>query len=98
MNHSPIINNAELHRFESLVAGEYAYVEYRLSSDRITLLHTFVPEAGRGTRLAAELAQFALEFVKKENLKLTVICPFINKYISKHPEYATLTDNNVQPS
>ena len=94
MNHSPIINNAELHRFESLVAGEYAYVEYRLSSDRITLLHTFVPEAGRGTRLASELAQFALEFVKREKIKLTVICPFINKYISKHPEYATLINKD----
>lgn len=93
---NPIINNTERNRFETVINGEFAYVEYRLLDDEITLLHTFVPDSGRGTGLSSALAKFALEYVKAEGLKLLVYCPFIARYIKLHPEYTMLFNKAIR--
>jgi len=89
---TPIINNIKLSRFETEIDGEFAYVDYRFYKGDIALMHTFVPETARGKGISSELAKFALEYVKEQNLKLMVYCPVIAKYIKQHPKYEALVD------
>jgi predicted GNAT family acetyltransferase len=92
----PIINNPKQSRFETNINGEYAFVDYRFYKDDIALMHTFVPDIARGKGISSALAKFALEYVKEQNLKLMVYCPFIAKYIKLHPEYESLIDKQYR--
>ena len=96
MLQNTIINNIKLSRFETEVNGEFAYVDYRFYKDDIALMHTFVPEAGRGKGISSALAKFALEYVKQQELKLIVYCTFIAKYMKLHPEYDALIDKQYR--
>ena len=70
--------------------GHVAYLEYTLAGKVLQLIHSEVPPALRGQGLAAELAHSALEWAREQGLKVDVICPSVNAYLEKHPEYADL--------
>ena len=82
--------NEKQHRFETKIGEDFGYTEYRWYNGDIALMHTFVPEAGRGKGHSAALAKFALEYAKEKKLNVLVYCPFVAKYIKLHPEYAFL--------
>ena len=84
--------NEDQHRFETKIGDDFGYIDYRWYKGVLAFMHTFVPEAGRGKRYSAELANFALEYAKGKNLKIIVYCPFVAKYIKQHPEYEFLID------
>jgi predicted GNAT family acetyltransferase len=67
-----------------------AFIEYSLGGNVLELIHTEVPKELRGLGLASVLAERALNWARKENYKVDVICPFVREYIGKHPEYADL--------
>lgn len=87
-----IINNTNLSRFETEIDGDFSYVEYRYYRDNIVLIHTFVPESGRGKGISSALAKYVLEYAKEQNKKVIIYCPFIAKYIKLHPEYESLIE------
>jgi uncharacterized protein len=91
-NEIKIINNEARHRFETPAGDDLAYLEYGWHKGDIALMHSFVPESGRGKGLAAELAKFALEYVKEKKLRLMVYCPYVIRYMKEHPEYNVLLD------
>lgn len=70
--------------------GKVAYLEYSLGGNVLELIHTEVPKELRGMGLASALAERALNWARKENYKVDVICPFVREYIGKHSEYADL--------
>lgn len=87
------VNNKKLSRFEiQLPNGEFAILEYRWLKGAMVLMHTMVPVAARGQGLADKIAKYALEYVREQNLKIIVYCPFVTKYMEKHPEYNDLLD------
>ena len=77
-------------RFEIERDGQIAYLEYNLAGKVLQLIHSEVPEALRGHGLASELAHSALEWARENGVKVDVICPSVNEYLQKHPEYADL--------
>ena len=77
-------------RFELEQDGEVAYLEYALSGDVLELIHTEVPEKLEGKGMGSQLAQNALAYAREHKLKVDVMCPFVQAYIAKHPEYADL--------
>ena len=77
-------------RFEIERNGEVAYLEYSLSSSVLELTHTEVPERLRGMGLASSLAETALNLAREKNLKVDIICPQVQEYVLKHPEYSDL--------
>ena len=87
---SQIINNKEKSRFELFLDPEYAYIDYRYYEEKIALMHTFVPDSHRGQGLADQLAKFALEYIETNKIKALVYCPFVTKYIERHPDYRHL--------
>jgi predicted GNAT family acetyltransferase len=70
--------------------GEVAFLEYTLAGDILELTHTKVPEKLRHTGLASSLAESALHWAREHNLKVDIICPTVQQYVAKHPEYSDL--------
>lgn len=77
-------------RFEIERDGEVAYLEYSLSGSILELSHTEVPKKLRGLGLASALAETALRWARENNAKVDVICPVVQGYITRHPEYSDL--------
>jgi predicted GNAT family acetyltransferase len=77
-------------RFEIERDGDIAYLGYSLSGNVLELIHTQVPEKLRGLGLASALAEAALDWARKNNLRVDVVCSTVDGYIRKHPEYSDL--------
>lgn len=77
-------------RLEIEKNGEIAYLEYSLSGNVLVLIHTEVPEKLRGHGLASSLAETALQWAREKNLKVDLVCPIVQEYIARHPEYSDL--------
>lgn len=94
MNDVTIRHNPARQRFEVLIGGNVigkaAYKEYDggWSPQRI-FYHTVINEEYGGQGLAGRLAEVALSETIDEGRAIVPVCPFIKKYLVKHPEYAT---------
>jgi predicted GNAT family acetyltransferase len=77
-------------RFEIERNGEVAYLDYSLAGNILTLSHTEVPEKLRHMGLASSLAETALRWAREHNLKVDIVCPTVQQFIAKHPEYSDL--------
>lgn len=83
-----VTNNEDASRYEVHVDGELAgFLEYRKVGEVLALVHTEVDEAYAGQGLGAQLAKYALDDVMARDVKISPLCPFVAKYIDKHPEY-----------
>ncbi|MFD9704593.1 GNAT family N-acetyltransferase [Lentzea sp. NPDC059081] len=83
-----VTNNEAESRYEVHVDGELAgFLEYRDVSGVLALVHTEVGEEYGGQGLGAQLAKFALDDAQARGVKVSPLCPFVAKYIEKHPEY-----------
>lgn len=83
-----VTNNEAESRYEVHVEGALAgFLEYRTIGEVIALVHTEVDEAYAGQGLGAQLAKFALDDAQARGVKVSPLCPFVAKYIDKHPEY-----------
>ena len=90
--HVTVNNNEANQRFEVQREGETAFLEYRWYKGDLALMHTEVPESLEGKGVASALAHHALEYAREKNLKIMVYCPFVAKYLKRHPEYNALID------
>jgi uncharacterized protein len=90
-----ITNNTDRSRYEMLAAGvvigQAAYVDDvtgdRAAGQRI-FYHTAIDEEYGGRGLAGKLAAQALDETVAQGLLIVPVCPFIKKYLGKHPGYA----------
>jgi predicted GNAT family acetyltransferase len=89
-----VSNNSAQHRFEASIEGNTAFLDYRLMPNALTLIHTEVPAAMRAHGVASRLARAALEFARRERLRVIPLCSFVVAYIRRHPEYADLVQVN----
>ena len=85
-----VTDNAALSRYEMVVDGVTAYVTYARHGDRLTLVHTEVPQALGGRGIGSSLATAVLEDVRRSGLRVAVECEFIEAFIKRHPEFADL--------
>ena len=83
-------NNVAAQRFEAIVEGQRAVLTYHRFPNHISLDHTEVPESLRGNGLAAKLTRTALEFARANHLRAVPLCPYVSRYLVKHPEYQDL--------
>jgi predicted GNAT family acetyltransferase len=88
-----IIHNEEAGRFElPLEDGSAAFLDYTRAGDHIVYSHTSVPKHHEGKGLATQLAHYAMEYARNNGLRVQPDCPVIVRYVSKHPEYQSITD------
>jgi hypothetical protein len=81
-----IDNNALARRFEAVVNGGLAVLDYRIEEGTIFLLHVEVPASEQGQGIASRLSRAALEFSRDSGLKVVPQCPFIVAYMRRHLE------------
>ncbi len=81
-----IVNNTLASRFEALVNGGIAVLNYRIEEGTIFLLHVEVPASEQGRGIASKLSRAALEHSRDGGLKVVPRCPFIAAYMRDHPE------------
>ena len=75
-------------RYEAHVDGELAGVlEYRLRRGRIALIHTEVLPVHEGRGVGSALVRFALDDARRRGLRVIAICPYVQAYLTRHPEF-----------
>lgn len=85
-----VVDNPDENQFEAHVDGHVALVSYLKRGDTIFLTHTEVPRELQGRGLANVLAKAVLDRARNERWRVVPRCPFIAKYIERHPEYQSL--------
>ena len=88
----PIIHHPEKSIFALVEDGIEAQITYTIRDSRVILLHTIVPDQLAGRGIASRLAHHVLSFLKKEQIRAVVRCPFILHYLRKHPEHQSVID------
>jgi len=79
------------HRFEIGVGDALAgFTVYRASGDRYTFVHTEIDDAFAGRGLASILIKDTLDQMRSRGNSVLPQCPFVRRYISRHPDYLDL--------
>ncbi|SDD68240.1 GNAT family N-acetyltransferase [Auraticoccus monumenti] len=78
-------------RFEARAGEELAgYLEYQLADGLMVVMHTEVLPASEGQGVGGALARHALDDIRRRDVKVLVVCPFVRGWIERHPDYADL--------
>lgn len=85
-----IVRNEAANRFEAEIDGFLAVIEYQIDGQTMALVHTGVPDELGGRGLGSKLVKFALEYARANDLKVKPVCPFVESYLERHPDYAGL--------
>jgi len=87
-----IHDNLTASRFETVVDGQLAVLDYRREGNTLFLTHASVPPPIEGRGIAAELTKAALESARENGLRVVAQCSYVAAYLRRHPEYADLQD------
>lgn len=86
-----VADNPESSRYEIFADGELAgFAEYHRYADEIAFIHTEIDPKFGGKGLGGVLAKGALDAVRELELAVLPYCPFIRRWLSKHPDYHDL--------
>lgn len=78
-------------RFEIYVDGtRVGKLDYVVSGDTFSALHTEIDESYGGQGLGSRLVAAALDSVRDTGLKLRPVCPFVVSFVDRHPDYSDL--------
>ena len=91
MSDIAVVRNDERRRYEATVDGTTAFLDFRIAGDRITLVHTEVPESLEGRGVGSTIVRAALEDARARDLSVEPVCPFVRSYLERHPEEAATT-------
>jgi uncharacterized protein len=86
-----IVDVPEASRYELRLSGRLVgLAAYRRRDGRIAFTHTEVEESWEGRGFGSRLAATALDDARRQGLDVVPLCPFIARYIERHPEYEQL--------
>lgn len=86
-------DNPEKRQFEAYVDGKLAgFSAYELTDGGIMIMHTEVDDAYEGQGVGSAMVRQMLDLIRADGeLKVTVLCPFVNAWLRRHPDYQELT-------
>ena len=86
-------DNPEKRQFDAYVDGNLAgFSAYELTDGGIMIMHTEVDDAYEGQGVGSAMVGQMLDLIRADGeLKVTVLCPFVNAWIRRHPDYQDLT-------
>lgn len=86
-----VVEDPRENRFEIRVGDERAgLVDYRRRGTELSFLHTEIDPRFEGRGLGAVLVGGALDAAREQGLSVLPYCPFVRRYIQRHPEYLDL--------
>ena len=77
----PLVKNEKEHRFEIVVEGSIAFIDYKESHNQIALIHTEVPKEIGGKGVAAALVEKTMNYLEKHHNSVLPFCPYIFAHI-----------------
>jgi predicted GNAT family acetyltransferase len=85
-----VTRNEDRRRYEAFAEGTAlaGFVDYRETREPVVLIHTEVDPSFQGQAVGSALARAALDDIRDRRLKALVICPFINSWLRRHPDYS----------
>jgi predicted GNAT family acetyltransferase len=87
----------ELSRYQAHVDGELAgFAAYQRKGDLVVFTHTEVDPEHEGHGVAGTIAREVLDDVRRRGLRARLLCPFLSKWASRHPEYADVLERHVE--
>ncbi|SDS86880.1 hypothetical protein SAMN04488570_2904 [Nocardioides scoriae] len=66
------------------------FAAYQRTPDEIVFTHTEIDEGHEGEGLGGRLVRAALDDVRAEGLRALPICPFVQAFLDRHPDYQDL--------
>ncbi len=86
-----VLHNQDESRFEITIDGLLSELTYSVKENSVyDFNHTGVPKELEGKGIGAALVKYSLDYARENNWKIIPSCPFIEKYIERHPEYQDL--------
>lgn len=86
-----IHHDREARRFVARTDGGDAVLDYEIvNGNTVDYHHTFVPPALRGGGIASQLTDYALRYARDNGLEVRPTCPFVRRYVGRHPEFQSL--------
>lgn len=91
MAETKVADNPDASRYEIVVDGEPAgFVAYRRGGATVSLTHTEVEQRFEGRGLGSVLVRGALDLARADGLAVLPVCPFVRRYMQRHPDYVDL--------
>jgi len=85
---SDIQHDEQGHKFYTVIDGHEAHVTYSKAGDQtFDFQHTYVPEELRGRHVAEDLVRHALDETLRRGYQFIPTCPFVRRFVERHPEY-----------
>jgi uncharacterized protein len=86
-----IKHDGKYNKFFTEVSGKESNLSYEKITDTIWDYKVmFVPRNLRGQGIAGKVVEFALNFAKKNNIKIKATCSYVSGFIDAHPEFKDL--------
>jgi len=84
-------NDTAHHRFLArLPEGEGELIYRQIAPHTLELVHTEVDPKLRGRGVAEALAEAAIEHARTHGLYVVPSCPYVQRWLTKHPEHQDL--------
>ncbi|MBL8298801.1 MAG: N-acetyltransferase [Rhodanobacteraceae bacterium] len=77
-------------RFFAQVNGYQCVLDYRLTGDRMSIVHTWVPAQIGGRGIAASLTRAAVDAARTAGWKIEPLCSYARVWFERHPEHRDL--------
>lgn len=74
-------------KYYAIIDGHEGHVAYTESDGKRNFHHTYVAPELRGKGVAEAVVRHALDDTRKEGHGYVATCPFVKKFIERHPEY-----------
>lgn len=86
-----VTDNPKQQQYEIRADGEPAgVIKYHLRDGVIAFLHTETDPRFRGHGVASRLVRSSLESARERHLAVLPYCPYVQRWMAEHPEYADL--------
>ncbi|MFL5729490.1 MAG: GNAT family N-acetyltransferase [Cytophagaceae bacterium] len=93
-----IKHDSKYNKFFTEVAGKESNLSYEKITDNIwDYKLMFVPKNLRGQGIAGRVVDFALNFARKNNIKIKASCSFVQGFIENHPEFRDVLIDKTSP-
>ena len=91
MDQPQVTRDAARSRYVLSVGGQEAgHLQYEERGGAVALVHTEVDETRQEKGLGSTLVQGALDDLRDRQARIVPECPFVRRWLERHPDYAEL--------
>jgi uncharacterized protein len=78
-----ITNNIEARRFQAVLGGHLALLNYQVRGGVFQIDYVYVPVGYRGRGIAGQLMEAALTYARSAGLKVVPVCSYAQAYMTR---------------